>query len=801
MPRSGDTYSLPAGTTAQPNTTIKSANYNAFTADVAQTFNGVQPVSLGGTGATTAEQARINLGISTEAEEGPILVVAAGQSNMWGNELADTGSKTTNDNVYAWDYDADTWVTAEIGATPFRPRVTQSITGITQANPAVVTYSGSDIYYNGSTVTLSGVVGMTQVNGNTYTVANVNTGANTFELSGTNSSGYGAYSSGGTITGPYAAANNPAFHFCDRLQEETGRDVYLVLLAVPATAIAKWLTVANGGASETTNNYEDPAPTSPTREKLQLLVEAAIASTTMVDADKTQIDVFLWHQGESDDSRGYDDYHADVLTFIDQVKAETWWGSHTKFIAGEMSRAADYSNALAVYRAIHASGSVENFSLASSDSLATTIDVYATTGDTTHFSGAALRIFGRERYYAAYLAVPIPYMPSVTTAEAGSVVNVPAGTSSGSPYDASVAVSGVTYAIVENSVTNYIDLDPATAQKGCEINIHNFSTSGLGYVTFGALEGENAHTGARNVTSAWVFPNETLTFKKYGQSATGDWRIEHSKINPDYRFRSGDRYEPLNAIGNGHFVAQDTGWTLNTWAVDATVDGIVPGTPVMKNTDTSGTAKDLVAYEGAWCVEGDRVRATCRIKTTATPTISNFRMLLSFYDESDALIGSATAGTGNTADNSSAWATLTVEDTAPATAKYAVPSIRVAKTVGTVYVSNVQCFRLRSPQEFMKLPQTATSLGTKTSGTTTLTPFDGEYQYYTNNGAHTLAPPSVTGDYEIKLTITNDASAGAITTSGFSKVTGSFTTTNGHDFLCRVTKLNSFTHLEIIALQ
>lgn len=75
----------------------------------------------------------------------------------------------------------------------------QNITGITAANPPVVTYSGSDTYANGDIVYITGVVGMTQVNDLEFTVANVNTGANTFELSGITGAGYTAYSSGGTI--------------------------------------------------------------------------------------------------------------------------------------------------------------------------------------------------------------------------------------------------------------------------------------------------------------------------------------------------------------------------------------------------------------------------------------------------------------------------------------------------------------------------------------------------------------------------------------------------------------------------
>ena len=72
---------------------------------------------------------------------------------------------------------------------------TKSISAITKANPAVVTAT-SHGYSNGDHVWINDVVGMTEVNGRRYTVANVST--HTFELSGVNSSNYTTYSSGGT---------------------------------------------------------------------------------------------------------------------------------------------------------------------------------------------------------------------------------------------------------------------------------------------------------------------------------------------------------------------------------------------------------------------------------------------------------------------------------------------------------------------------------------------------------------------------------------------------------------------------
>lgn len=89
---------------------------------------------------------------------------------------------------------------------------TQAITGITQADPGVVTYSGTDPV-NGDWVYIDSVGGMTQVNGRYFKVANVNAGANTFELTSIHggadidTTGYGAYTAGGTFAKVYEIAS------------------------------------------------------------------------------------------------------------------------------------------------------------------------------------------------------------------------------------------------------------------------------------------------------------------------------------------------------------------------------------------------------------------------------------------------------------------------------------------------------------------------------------------------------------------------------------------------------------------
>lgn len=92
----------------------------------------------------------------------------------------------------------------------------KNITGVTQANPAVVT-SNAHGFSNGDWVFIAAVGGMTQLNGRTFIVAGVT--ANTFQLhdtltnSNVNSTGYTAYTAGGTaariltVVSPYSAAD------------------------------------------------------------------------------------------------------------------------------------------------------------------------------------------------------------------------------------------------------------------------------------------------------------------------------------------------------------------------------------------------------------------------------------------------------------------------------------------------------------------------------------------------------------------------------------------------------------------
>lgn len=94
------------------------------------------------------------------------------------------------------------------------------------------------------------------------------------------------------------------------------------------------------------------------------------------------------------------------------------------------------------------------------------------------------------------------------------------------------------------------------------------------------------------------------------------------------------------------------------------------------------------------------------------------------------------------------------------------------------------------------------NLGTISSGTTTLSGANGNYQYYTSNGAHTIAAPS--SDTAIDILVTNGASAGAITFSGFTvgAFKGSdYVTTNTQKFILSVRRINGISTYSWYALQ
>ena len=129
--------------------------------------------------------------------------------------LADvsTSSPSTN-QVLKWDGAQWSPASDAVGS----GAVTATIGGATQANPVVISTTSAHGFYEGQPVTITGVVGMTELNGNEY-YANV-TSTLEFALysdsglsSSVNGTGFTAYTSSGTATGGATAAEVGNFVF------------------------------------------------------------------------------------------------------------------------------------------------------------------------------------------------------------------------------------------------------------------------------------------------------------------------------------------------------------------------------------------------------------------------------------------------------------------------------------------------------------------------------------------------------------------------------------------------------------
>ena len=129
---------------------------------------------------------------------------------------AHANSIDVNEVTTSWDLSPGVWGSANFDAVVknlvfARPGIKATITAATKADPVVITYDLETYAYelsDGDSILIDSVNGMTQLNGNTYTVANIDTSAKTFELSGVDGSAYGTYTSGGQVVQPQIYRDN-----------------------------------------------------------------------------------------------------------------------------------------------------------------------------------------------------------------------------------------------------------------------------------------------------------------------------------------------------------------------------------------------------------------------------------------------------------------------------------------------------------------------------------------------------------------------------------------------------------------
>ncbi|MFL3658734.1 MAG: ubiquitin-activating E1 FCCH domain-containing protein [Opitutales bacterium] len=126
----------------------------------------------------------------------------------------------------------------------WKRRNAYTITGVSKSNPCVVTFASHN-FENGETVDFYQLGGMTQLNGNSYTVANKT--ATTIELSGINSTSFGTWTSGGFAESTWDAAitvpmPSTVFYISD---VEDGVDYDVRVRGITSVAKSSYNTVTN----------------------------------------------------------------------------------------------------------------------------------------------------------------------------------------------------------------------------------------------------------------------------------------------------------------------------------------------------------------------------------------------------------------------------------------------------------------------------------------------------------------------------------------------------------------------------
>lgn len=178
---------------------------------------------------------------------------------------------------------------------------TVAITGITAANPPVVTTSGAHSYSSNDHVYIASVSGMTQVNGRRFQITV--TGATTFTLqdtSGTNidASAYTAYSSGGTsarvykIATPYVEADLQTLKFAQSADVMTITHPTYAPRELSRTGHTSWTlssgTYATPWATTTSTNpdltYSCTPPAGSNTYYYQITQQSSLTSYTNVES-------------------------------------------------------------------------------------------------------------------------------------------------------------------------------------------------------------------------------------------------------------------------------------------------------------------------------------------------------------------------------------------------------------------------------------------------------------------------------------------------------------------------------------
>lgn len=267
---------------------------------------------------------------------------------------------------------------------------------------------------------------------------------------------------------------------------------------------------------------------------------------------------------------------------------------------------------------------------------------------------------------------------------------------------------------------------------------------------------------------------------------------------------------------NLSFTLPEVGFSDDTWGTKlnanwSQLDGYFSGAGGTIAHERGGLEANVSAYSGLLKITGG-------VTSAVTVTTAGEALL----DDADASAQRTTLGLGTIATQAASNVTITggsisgITDLAVADGGTGASDASSARAnLGLVIGTNVQAYDADTLKADTADTLTAAFTdtldddGTQSAGTYTPSGAAGTWsKAIVNNGAFTLAPPNTASGSVVygKVFITNGASAGAITTSGWTQVTGdSFDTTSGNDFECHFTVTDKagteYSHLHVVAMQ
>ncbi len=314
----------------------------------------IPTISFGGGELSPAVYSRIDLqkfGSGAKRLRDYFVHAEGGISNRQGIDyIRETKDSSAVSRVITFEYNEDQSYALEFGDQYMRVYrnggiVVESgfaISAATQANPVVVT-TATHSYSNGDEVYISGVVGMTELNGKFFIVANKT--ATTFELVGVDGTGYTAWSSGGeservfTLVTPYLTAELEQLKFrqsndimylshrnhAPRKLSRTDHDAWTIatITFAPVQAAPTGVTVTpQGTPGSTTYDYYVTAIAEETAE--ESIVAAGQTTTGHATPSSTNYNQITFTGAA--DAESYDVYRSDngLYGFIGSTETTTF---------------------------------------------------------------------------------------------------------------------------------------------------------------------------------------------------------------------------------------------------------------------------------------------------------------------------------------------------------------------------------------------------------------------------------------------------------------------------------------------